>query len=105
VSSGNTSYSNRVTNNDVGLNEIYDNTIISVFPNPNNGNFSIQIKSLNEIKKIEVFNVLGKRIYLKENNFDLLNPISLIKGLDGVYSIKISIQDHVFTNKIVVVSE
>lgn len=65
-----------------------DANAFRIFPNPNNGNYTIQFSS-REYKKVEVFDMLGRILYLKE-----------IKGLEtcdiemkeapGTYFVKVT---------------
>ena len=83
--------------------ETNPNKSISVYPNPNNGKFSISLK--NSISKIQVdiYNTLGKKIYessirspLSENEIDFsLYP-------KGVYSIKINDGENNYMDKIII---
>jgi ligand-binding sensor domain-containing protein len=64
-----------------------------IYPNPSNGKFSLQMNS--EIKKIEIHNVLGKKIdfiRLNENDFDLIN------ATNGIYLISV-INQHGISRK------
>ena len=74
---------------------------LNIYPNPaNHGNFYITITTkLNQIKKVEIFNVLGKRIFTetlfgKELNIAKLNA--------GVYILKITENNMSATRKLVI---
>jgi len=59
-----------------------------LFPNPNSGNFSIQLSSENEQAAVTVSDLSGKRIYTTDSYFSG-NPIEL-KGLaKGLYLVKV----------------
>ncbi|MGE0567064.1 MAG: T9SS type A sorting domain-containing protein [Bacteroidia bacterium] len=104
VSAGNASYSNKVTNNDVGLDERLNKIQMSVFPNPTSGKFVIQLNSKNEdkqINKIEIVNLLGGVVYLVEGNLSPNTNIDLGAEDNGIYFCKISIDNQILVKKIV----
>ncbi|HPI21273.1 MAG TPA: S8/S53 family peptidase, partial [Candidatus Kapabacteria bacterium] len=75
----------------------YKESKTSVFPNPNNGNFYLNI---NEISKsnfdISVFNSIGENIYSKNYNINEINgiiPLNLNFLSNGVYYLKINSKD------------
>ncbi|MFA7401406.1 MAG: choice-of-anchor J domain-containing protein [Bacteroidales bacterium] len=72
-----------ITNN---INETYDEKTVKVFPNP--ANDFVSVSSENNINKIEVFNLLGERIYVSEpqqTNFNIYTS----DYTNGLYLIKI----------------
>jgi hypothetical protein len=44
-----------------GINEVKNNTVVSAFPNPSNGTFTVTASAT--IKSTEIFNVLGEMVY------------------------------------------
>lgn len=72
--------------------EIFEGVLrqINVYPNPGSTQLNIDIPSVIQGGvSIEVYNVLGKRIVLKEAN-DLNNAINISNFNNGVYLLKIS---------------
>ncbi len=73
---------------------------ITVYPNPNNGSFTVITPNADEIKHIRVVNVLGQEIY------SVLNPlhytITLPAGAKGTYFVSITTQTEIVTKKIIV---
>ncbi|MBC5835146.1 T9SS type A sorting domain-containing protein [Flavobacterium sp. F372] len=72
---------------------------LSLYPNPNNTGKVYITSRLNLDKKVEVFDVLGKKViditlYTKELNISNLNP--------GVYIIKIKEGDSSATRKLII---
>jgi sugar lactone lactonase YvrE len=55
----------RVISLPLGVNEIANSNEIKLFPNPNNGKFTLEVKSeeLRTKSDVEVYNMLGERIY------------------------------------------
>lgn len=85
---GSTVLTNQVFNNETDR--------ITIFPNPFNE--IIQIKSLDELKKIEVFDIQGKKI--REQNIDL-EQIVLSSLENGIYFLKITTENQVIYKKII----
>jgi hypothetical protein len=79
---------------------------LSIFPNPNEGLFTISFKA--EIKsnyKIEITNSLGQQVYNETiNKFvgDYSKKINLVDFGKGVYTISLLNNDNIITKKIVV---
>ena len=69
----------------------------NVFPNPNNGIFSINTTS--NFDKIEIFNLVGQKIFTF-NNEDL-NHINLSKEPTGIYFVKVSFENSIITKRII----
>lgn len=72
---------------------------LSVYPNPNNTGKVTIISRQNLDKKVEIFDVLGKKVidlmlYTRELNISTLNP--------GVYIIKIKEGDATATRKLII---
>ena len=71
---------------------------LSIYPNPTSVNY-IYIKN-NEQLKVEVFNVLGKRVL--QNTVEISNPKLDISALSsGIYLLRISNQDQSTTRKMI----
>jgi endonuclease I len=67
---------------------VSDSDEIIIYPNPSNGNFIIQMKDLGELSKIEIFSLLGQKVFEKENNNTSI--INLDNVTKGTYIIRIS---------------
>lgn len=81
------------------INDLSSN-MISIFPNPSNGDFSITIdKNISGSVNIEIIDVSGKVIYSEAMINGKLNISDLA---DGVYTLKIKNNDQVFTKRVVV---
>lgn len=85
IISGNTLCNVGISN---GISEKSKNSNINVFPNPNNGEFYLQLNTVNENVKLEIENSLGQLILKKAIN-DLNTKISLVNYPNGIYFIKI----------------
>ncbi|MGZ4080901.1 MAG: T9SS type A sorting domain-containing protein, partial [Bacteroidia bacterium] len=67
-----------------GINSIQNNSQISVYPNPNNGNFSVRMNDP-EHASIEIFNTLGAKVYERSTISNLEN----INLEAGIYSVRV----------------
>ena len=67
---------------------VSDSDEIIIYPNPSNGNFIIQMKDSGELSKIEIFSLLGQKVFEKENNNTSI--INLDNVTKGTYIIRIS---------------
>jgi len=70
------------------LNEYAAAKNFNIYPNPNNGNFSVNLNSVSENTTIEIYNSLGQ-IVLKQTA-GLSNSIHLGENPGGLYILKIS---------------
>jgi len=76
---------------------------ISVYPNPNNGKFYIDLKNPPAKIQVMIYNVSGKKIYESSTLSPLpTNEIDFSAHPKGVYFIKISDGENSYTEKIVV---
>jgi len=76
-------------NTDAALSTIeFENNILNIFPNPSDGYFTIQIDNLIGTKTIEIYTIIGQKIYSKhltENK----NTLDLSNKSKGIYFYKI----------------
>jgi hypothetical protein len=68
----------------------YESELISIYPNPNNGNFCIENNG--EINKIAILDILGKCVYTNENNIGARTELSGFEK--GVYLVQITTKDN-----------
>ena len=93
--------SNTTTN--ILINSI-ENYIISVSPNPNNGNFQIKSSSINENTTVKITDVLGQQkqvIYtISNNNIE----INITDEVQGIYWLDLNSNNLIIHKKILVLS-
>ncbi len=91
------------TTSPLRLGEIENEATVEIYPNPNNGEFTIDLSGFNGETTIEIFNVSGQLIY--EDNFiadeDLSRSIS-IKNYHGLALIKITSQQNTLSKSVVI---
>jgi len=88
----------------IGINDkLNTNSIgkISIYPNPNSGQFTIELPNSNESKVIKVYDVLGKM--LKEiNTNEVKTNLNLENFYKGMYIIKVEVLGSSFASKIII---
>jgi hypothetical protein len=61
---------------------------VSVYPNPSQGLFTLNLKQGDLIQLVEVFDVMGKRVYTANpNNYQTI--IDLTAFANGMYTLKV----------------
>jgi hypothetical protein len=86
-----------------GINEVYGNTFVNVYPNPSNGTFSVAMQNVSDKARIEVYNLVGQKVYQSELNADK-TQIDLSNQSAGIYLYKITTLEgsHISNGKVVV---
>ncbi|MBI3500773.1 MAG: T9SS type A sorting domain-containing protein [Bacteroidetes bacterium] len=84
-----------------GINEIDFANSISISPNPSSGIFTLQ--SSVAIKSIEVYNVLGGRIYGKNSMTSSPCTIDLSAEPEGIYFMRVNTEKGIMSKKMIVI--
>lgn len=82
----------------LSLDDIHENVSVKVYPNPAS-NF-ITIKSDFEIDNVEIYNLVGKRIF-SNKNLENEENINISKFKSGLYFLKISSNNEIHAEKII----
>ncbi len=82
------------------INALVNTNGVSIYPNPNNGTFTVTNAS-NHAMKVEVFNVLGSKIYSK-NSAEGTMTVNLQDQAKGVYLVKVTIDGVTSTTRVTV---
>ena len=92
------------TNFDININEetLQTEGSILVFPNPNNGRFTLQLQNYNNHAQVMIVNLAGKVIYQSTVNSAVDVEIDMLNAPRGIYSIVVSDNETVKTSKMVV---
>ncbi len=94
--------------NHVGINNLNTYKSFKIYPNPNNGNFTIEIENPSKDVSIEIFNILGERVGRVEKvgkvnslDLDVANGMYWVRVKNGgvVWNQKISVSFGVDTNR------
>ncbi len=73
---------------------------ISISPNPNNGQFTINVKGFDGEGEIKVFNMVGQQVYYYSGTFTQ-HEIDLTQEKNGLYIVKYSNSNSQFVERIV----
>ena len=76
--------------------------LISVFPNPNSGNFNIFIKPKFEFAKLRIYDILGNQIYLMQIKTNVINNLYISKLTPGIYLFKFNLDEEIINKKIII---
>ncbi len=86
----------------VGVENILSEDLVAIFPNPNKGNFNIEVEDL-EVESIEVFDLQGRLFFQKIiTEYQSLISINLKYANSGVYVVKVKTEKGIINRKIVV---
>ncbi|MCY7410892.1 MAG: T9SS type A sorting domain-containing protein [Chitinophagales bacterium] len=90
-----------------GIENVFGDGVISVFPNPTNGLFAIRLNDslLENGTLLSIKNTLGQHVFNSSQNEFLkerINEIDLRSLASGVYLIEISFNQNVYTTKIII---
>jgi hypothetical protein len=91
----------------IGIAEHKNASELSVYPNPNNGQFQIALTNMGSKQtQISVYDLLGKQVYLKNEqtigNGLMVQDIDLANCSKGIYIVQVRDGEKLFTNKIIV---
>ncbi|WP_420574669.1 glycoside hydrolase family 9 protein [Kordia sp.] len=86
----------------VGENELNETRNVVVFPNPNEGVFTIQWKANANFKEALLYDINGRKIDIKLNKQFAQNSIEIKTGFlsEGIYILKININNNIITREI-----
>ncbi len=82
------------------INEVNDN-IARIYPNPNNGNFIIELKNNTNNAEVKLFDLAGRMVYNTKENSGTIH-INLNQMNAGMYVVEVKSGDLVSRNKITV---
>jgi len=97
----------------IGINEASSSDIISIFPNPTHGKFTITIYNVQfKMYEIEIYNMLGEKV-APSNSFSGVYPdlfgrksgdglLDLSSQPDGIYLIHIKTEHGTATEKLII---
>lgn len=85
----------------VGVETVSDLESINLYPNPNEGVFTLDHDALNPIARVEVFDLQGRLIHVENINSGL-HTFDLRHLTDGVYLLKVNAEQAVYHRKVVI---
>lgn len=78
----------KMNSGSVGIKENTLNTDLKLYPNPNNGNFNINIENIEKGLSLDICNVLGEKVY--NQGISELNTVLDLHLKSGVYFVNIT---------------
>jgi Zn-dependent metalloprotease len=87
----------------LSVNEVFEQNQFLVYPNPTNGSFTVELVDINSENNISVIDALGRVIYNSGTNApgSDIHLIDISDFTQGIYIVKIQLDDQVFTKRIV----
>ena len=91
---------NKLSQTSTGIFQINQTQNFSIYPNPSNGNFTINVKNKNAAS-IEIYNVMGEKIFSAK----LMNPKTEIElnAKPGMYFYQIKNDNGIIENSKIVI--
>lgn len=75
----------------------------NIYPNPNNGLFTLQFASSVSINEIRIYSIVGKEVmYQKVNDIREKIELNLLDQSEGIYFIHVNTGERKFTKKVIV---
>lgn len=101
---GCSAFSSTFSMNDVGISEVYANGSLYVYPNPNNGKFTVAFNHNVHSGRFDVYSLDGKNVHSETLNAGAENTAELQLNLaPGMYLLRMTLEDgSVLTQRMVV---
>ena len=78
----------------------FDANEFNIYPNPSNGNVKINLENSNEKYSVQVFSILGQKVFEKEYTNSSSAAVNNLQK--GVYLVKITNDNKSVTKKLIV---
>jgi hypothetical protein len=75
---------------------------IKIYPNPNNGQFSLELSNIESGATVSIYNMLGERVYRSTATNNISHKINLPEIKKGIYFVKVVDGKVQFTRKMIV---
>jgi hypothetical protein len=85
-----------------GINEPLSLSSFGIYPNPNKGTFTITIGDISDNGSIEIYSVLGERIFSEPVSFTSKKEINLKNISQGIYFVKVFDEEKYYREKIII---
>ncbi|MCU0422800.1 MAG: DUF5011 domain-containing protein, partial [Bacteroidia bacterium] len=95
----------RVLATAIGLNELEQSGMLSVYPNPNNGTFKLSFKQpINGEVQLTVYNMLGAKVYDEQVNASDLSSkqINVESVMPGIYVVYVKRGNEIYSQRITI---
>ena len=81
------------------INEVENDKYVKIFPNPNNGSFSIEMSNSKGFKEVNIYNLIGELVY---TNSKLQKQYKITELPKGTYMVEIVYSNKKITKKVLV---
>lgn len=78
----------------------FESNVFSIYPNPSNGHFTIQLKDSNEASNIEIISILGQSVFSQKNSLN--SSINVNNLQKGIYIVRITQGSKTSSKKIII---
>jgi hypothetical protein len=78
------------------------NKSVKIYPNPNNGQFFVEVSNFETRATVSIYNMLGSIVYESEISNEIDQKINLLGIKKGIYLVKVTDQKEQFTKKMIV---
>ncbi|MGC9331017.1 MAG: PKD domain-containing protein, partial [Bacteroidales bacterium] len=100
-------YTENISIAPVGIqqNNVADNDFLNIYPNPNNGSFTMEIENNDKEKlMLQIMNITGQIIYTKElgNKSNILHKIDLSHYSKGIFLVKVHHENKYEIKKVII---
>jgi hypothetical protein len=75
---------------------------VKVYPNPNNGEFTLELTNIESVAIVSIYNLLGAKVYQSIATIETSHKINLTGIRKGIYVVKVTDGKEQFTRKMVV---
>ncbi len=82
------------------FNTLSSNSVFTLYPNPTSNSFSIKVNDQVQIKKLEMYNSIGQKVYSQVDN--LQQAIDVSKLSKGIYLVSIATDKGIAREKLIV---
>ena len=84
----------------VGLKQISYPIQTEIYPNPTNGEFQIEMHEESSYNRVEVMNIVGKQLFVKNTNSEKRLSFDLSNQPKGLYIVKVSSDNETIVKKV-----
>lgn len=91
---------NEVAQEEEATQNMIESGDVSVYPNPTSGEINIRFIKNDGFRSLEIYNLLGKQIFKKENITAPNTIVNLKEQSKGIYIVKVNYEDKVIMKKI-----
>ncbi len=96
-------YTVTITGSQFGINNISGTQAeISIFPNPNNGLFTLTTAGLNHTTQVEIFNTNGQSVLREQYAGNTSKTIDLSAQPAGIYFVRLLNEGNAYTKKVII---